>query len=121
MTAQRREAGHDDLVAVNEVRLVGRLSAEPEEKTMPSGDTLRSFRVVVDRGDGRGHSKQTVDALECVAWGGRVKRSIASWRPGDVVEVTGCLRRRFFRTAAGAASRVEVEVVSVRMHRRAAT
>lgn len=117
MTAQT----HGDTDVVNEVRLVGRVSAESEERTMPSGDTLRSFRVVVDRRQPRGRSKQTVDALECVAWGGRVKRSIATWRPGDVVEITGCLRRRFFRTAVGAASRVEVEVMTVRMLRRAAT
>ena len=32
---------------VNEVRLVGRVSATPEERVLPSGDVLWSFRVVV--------------------------------------------------------------------------
>ncbi|MDO9455023.1 single-stranded DNA-binding protein [Nocardioides sp.] len=105
---------------VNEVRLVGRLSAEPEEKELPSGDVLVSFRVVVPRvPDAK--SKVTVDALECVAWTARAKRSVRSWRLGDVVEVTGSLRRRFFRTAAGPASRVEVEVTRGRVVRRART
>lgn len=110
----------DGCEAVNEVRLVGRLSALPEERELPSGDTLVSFRVVVPRGPDA-KRRPTVDALECVAWTPRTKRSACSWRLGDVVEVTGVLRRRFFRTGAGPASRVEVEVGRARVVRRART
>ena len=106
--------------AVNEVRLQGRIAAAPEERELPSGDVLWTFRVVVDRPSG-GRSRQSVDALECVAWAGRVRRSVATWRVGDQVAVQGALRRRFFRAGAGAASRVEVEVTSARVIRRAAT
>jgi single-strand DNA-binding protein len=35
---------------------------------------------------------------------------VSSWQAGDEVEVVGALRRRFFRTAGGPASRYEVEV-----------
>ena len=35
--------------AVNEVRLVGRISAAPVERTLPSGDTVWTFRIVVPR------------------------------------------------------------------------
>jgi single-strand DNA-binding protein len=52
---------------------------------------------------------------------GRVRRSALSWEPGDVVEVEGSIRRRFFRTGGGAASRVEVEVSAGRLVRRAAS
>jgi single-strand DNA-binding protein len=107
----------DGPVAVNEVRLVGRVAAEPVTRTLPSGDTLVTFRLVVDRAPG-GRSAQTVDALECSAWTARVQRSVLRWRPGDVVEVTGAIRRRFFRGAGGAASRVEVEVASAKLSRR---
>lgn len=105
---------------VNVVRLVGRLAAPPEEVVLPSGDTLCSFRVVVVRPPGH-PSAQRVDALECSTVLGRVRRSATGWEPGDVLEVAGSIRRRFFRTAAGAASRVEVEVSSARRVRRAAT
>lgn len=105
---------------VNEVRLVGRLTAEPQVKELPSGDTLVAFRVVVPRApDPR--RRPNVDALECVAWTARTKRSVSTWRLGDVVEVSGVLRRRFFKTGAGAASRVEVEVTKARVVRRART
>lgn len=105
-----------DEALVNEVRLVGRLSALPEEKEMPSGDTLVAFRLVVGRPPDA-KRRTTVDALECVVWTSRAKRSVRSWRVDDVVEVHGSLRRRFFRTGAGPASRVEVEVERARLVR----
>lgn len=103
---------------VNEVRLVGRLAVEPARRELPSGDVLVSFRLVVTRSPtsrprtaGRA---PTVDALECAAWRRDVQRSVDRLVPGDVVEVEGSLRRRFWRAGAGAASRSEVEVRKVR-------
>ena len=110
------EPGH-----VNEVRLVGRISGEPEESTLPSGDTVWNFRLVVDRPPERARPGQPVDTLDCAVWTGRVKRSVGSWGAGDVVEVMGAVRRRFYSTPAGKASRYEVEVVRGRVIRRAAS
>lgn len=107
-------------VATNEVVLVGRLSGAAQERELPSGDVLATFRVVVDRGeDGRG--RQPVDTLECVAWTPRLRRAVATWRTGDVVRVEGSVRRRFFRTGPAVSSRVEVEALRARIIRRAAT
>lgn len=105
----------------NEVRLVGRVSQVPVERVLPSGDSVWTFRVVVPRPDGAIRSRQLVDALDCCVWSGRVRRSVAGWAAGDVVEVTGAVRRRFFRTAGGSASRVEVEVSGGKIIRRAAS
>jgi len=105
-------------VAVNEVRLVGRLSRDPELRVLPSGDQMWTFRVVVPRSPG-GRTKQSVDVLDCAVWGGRVRASVASWTADDVVEVAGPLRKRFFSSGGGPASRVEVEVTSGRLVKRA--
>lgn len=106
---------------VNEVRLVGRLSQDPQERVLPSGDAVWTFRVVVTR-ERRGTSaRQAVDALECAAWSARARRSAQTWSAGDVVEVAGSLHRRFFRTGGAVASRVEVEMASGRLIRRAAS
>ena len=108
----------------NEVVIAGRLSADPEMKELPSGDSLWTFRVVVprtSRAASRDERKPGVDALECSVWSGRIKRSVQTWRAGDMVQVEGEMRRRFFRSAAGTASRVEVEVEAGRIIRRAAT
>ena len=118
-------ATHDsaELELCNEVRLVGRVPALAEERVLPSGDVLCVFRVAITRDPSSvgpsGSPRRHVDSLECVAWNGRVRRSALGWEVGDVVEVTGSLRRRFFRSAAGTASRVEVEVGSARRLRRA--
>ncbi len=107
--------------AVNEVRLVGRISQAPEERVLPSGDSVWTFRVVVPRAARRGGgTRQQVDALDCAAWSARARKSVRAWCVDDVVEVTGAVRRRFFRAAGAAASRVEVEVDRGRVIRRAA-
>lgn len=100
----------------NQVQLQGRLSRPPEEKVLPSGDTMWSFRVVVPRDEG---GRQGVDWVDCVVWGGRLRRTVATWAEGDVVEVQGALRRRFFRAGGQPVSRVEVETTSGRVIRRA--
>ncbi len=102
--------------------LVGRLAAMANERTMPSGDPVVGFRLVVERGaKERRPGGPRVDALECSAWTQPLRRTALRWVPGDVVEVSGRLRRRFQRSPAGPTSRWEVEVQSARrLHRAAA-
>lgn len=114
MSAQQQAAAD----AVNEVRLVGRVSQDPRERVLPSGDTVWTFRVVVPRPEG-GRSRQPVDALDCAAWSPRARRSARAWQAGDLVEVVGAVRRRFFRAPGGPVSRVEVEMARGRVIRRA--
>ncbi len=97
--------------ARNEVSLRARVAAPPEERTLPSGDSLMTARLIVDRDAAAlQRSSQRVDTLDCVAWKARVHRTMRSWRAGDEVEVSGAIRRRFFRGTAGPVSRVEVEI-----------
>jgi single-strand DNA-binding protein len=107
----------------NEVRLVGRLAAEPVRRELPSGDVLLQFRLIVERRRGNrptGRREPTVDTLDCAAWRKDVQRSLGSCEPGDVIEVQGALRRRFWRSPGGPASRSEVEVARVRRRPRPA-
>jgi single-strand DNA-binding protein len=97
---------------VNEVHLVGRLAAEAVDRELPSGDTLSTFRLVVDRPEGAPGPK--VDTVDCAAWRADVRRSLSSWAPGDVVRIDGELRRRFWRAGAATASRYEVEVAKAK-------
>jgi single-strand DNA-binding protein len=107
--------------ARNEVQLVGRLSQAPEERVLPSGDSVWTFRMVVPRRRAAGRSRQAVDVIECAAWSSRARRTVSSWAADDVVQVTGELHRRFFRAGGAVASRVEVEVTAARVIRRAAS
>lgn len=104
---------------LNEVRLVGRVSAPPEERELPSGDLLVTWRLVVDRPPPRrpapaGVRVPTVDTLDCAAWAAAARRTARTLQAGDVVEVGGALRKRFWRAGAGPSSRTEVEVASLR-------
>lgn len=108
----------DEVAARNEVVLVGRVSAPAEERELPSGDVIATWRVVVDRPPAKprtdGGRAATVDTLDCVAWTAGLRRTALRLCAGDVVSVEGALRRRFWRAGAGAASRCEVEVSRVR-------
>jgi single-strand DNA-binding protein len=116
---QQGDAVADPLEPRNEVHLVGRVSGPPEERELPSGDALVLWRVVVDRPPPRrpmpeGVRLATIDTLDCVAWSAGTRRTARGLGPGDVVAVSGALRRRFFRAGAAASSRTEVEVSAVR-------
>ena len=114
-----RAAPAGTLDARNEVVLVGRVSGVPEERQLPSGDVLVSWRLVVDRPAPRralpaGTRATTIDTFDCVAWAAPVRRTARGLADGDVVSVEGALRRRFWRGGAGTASRCEVEVEALR-------
>ena len=114
-TSTRSEAPSAAAVdeAVNEVRLVGRLSGEPDDRELPSGDRVTVFRLVVAREDGR------PDTIDCAAFRADLRRKLRGWVPGDHVELEGSLRRRFFRAGGAPASRAAVEVRSAVRVRRA--
>jgi single-strand DNA-binding protein len=92
----------------NEVVVCGRLSATAVTKELPSGDEIVNWRLVVDRPMSDGSRK--VDLVDCTTFGARVRRQAVGWSEGDVIEVVGSLRRRFWRGAGGLQSRCEVEV-----------
>ncbi|MBR7742335.1 single-stranded DNA-binding protein [Phycicoccus sp. BSK3Z-2] len=98
---------------VNEVHLVGRVTAVGEVTELPSGDLVHSLRVTVRR-VGRGNGRTVVDAVDVACWSAATRRVAGRLVVQDRVEVTGALRRRFFRTGGGAASRYEVEAHRIR-------
>ena len=108
MTEQLSSAG-PDAGFVNSVTLVGRVSAEPDLRELPSGDRLVTLRVVVDRPPERGSAKRVVDVIDVACWSKRTQRTATSLGSDDTVRVEGSLRRRFFTAGAGRASRYEVE------------
>ena len=89
----------------NEVALVGRITTPASDRELPSGDTITSWRISIDRDGGSGH-----DVVTCTAWTARLRKSATAWGKGDVVEIVGALRSRYWRSGAGLGSATEVEV-----------
>lgn len=114
MAARSTSAGGGP--GVNEVRLVGRVAAVPASRVLPSGDTVTVLRLVVDRPpSGRRTARgPTSDTVDCAVWTARLRQRAVRLEPGSLVAVDGSLRRRFWRSAGGAASRYEVEVQALR-------
>lgn len=120
------DTGPDHGEGENTVVLVGRVSAAPEQRDLPSGDALVTFRLVVPRARaGRGAAgttrtakeRTTVDVIDVACWSARTRRSALRLEAGGRARVEGSLRRRFFRTGGSTASRYEVEASSVRVSR----
>lgn len=116
----------ESLGADNAVTLRGRVSGEPQQRDLPSGDQIVTFRLVVDRPEPVGRQTRRpgaprVDTLDLVCWPARLRRRAGSLGDRDVVVVHGALRRRFWRAGPTVQSRVEIEVDQLRVVARSPT
>lgn len=103
-------------LGVNEVIVCGRISGSPEERELPSGDKVVQLRLVVPRSASRVRAvagAATVDTIDVACWTKALQRKAVRFKPGDVVTVRGALRRRFWRSPGGPASRYEVEATGL--------
>jgi len=120
MSMKSKVQGDADVAAiglgVNEVIVSGRISGSPEERELPSGDTVVQLRLVVPRSGARvrrGGGGATVDTIDVSCWTKALQRKAVRLKPGDLVTVRGALRRRFWRSPGGPASRYEVEATGL--------
>ncbi|MER6626204.1 single-stranded DNA-binding protein [Streptomyces sp. NPDC000931] len=96
----------------NDVFVVGRVTAAPSERELPSGDRLVTWRICVARPDVPGRRRARADSMTLVSFDPRLCAAVEGWRVGDVVRVTGELRRRTWRGWNGIHSVLEVEADS---------
>lgn len=89
----------------NYIKLCGHVSGIPELRTLPSGDEIVTFRVVVPRAE-----EGRVDTIDCQVSTAALRRKVLKINDSSEVEVEGSLHRRFWRGPSGLASRYEVEV-----------
>lgn len=103
----------------NEVRLIGRLGAMVHDRELPSGDLVSTFTVIVDRPrlPRSGTSRVRVDAVPCQVFRASLRDRLSRLDEGDVVEVEGAIRRRFWRAPGGLGSAIEVDVSRIRRMR----
>ena len=97
----------------NEVFLEGRVSNQPQERVLPSGDVVVEFRVVIDRSQNRG-KKREVDTLDIAVWSAATRKRALRLSVDDWVSIDGAVRRRFWQAPTGLASRWQVEASQLR-------
>ncbi len=88
---------------INRVYLIGRLTADPELRTIPGGAQVCSFSLANNRSYTRqnGESVEEVSYFNCTAWGkgGEILHRYAG--KGKQLAVEGRLRQRRWQNAEG--------------------
>lgn len=83
---------------INNVTLMGRLTAAPELRTTNSGLSVTSFTLAIDRGFGE--NKQT-DFINCVAWRERADFICRYFTKGSMLALTGSIQTRKYEDKNG--------------------
>ena len=101
-------------MSINRVIITGNLTRDPELRTTPSGTSVCSFSVAVNRTyrDASGEQKESVSFIDCSAWG-KLGEMISQYaKKGSAVLVSGRLDQRSWddKTTGQKRSRVEIVV-----------
>jgi single-strand DNA-binding protein len=92
----------------NNCLLRGRVSAPATDKELPSGEHVVEFRLIISR-----EKRDGVDTLDIASWSAKNRRTALSFKGGEWVEVSGAIRRRFWQSPTGLASRWQIESESL--------
>ena len=77
---------------MNNVNLIGRLTADPELKRTQSGTAMVRFSIAVDRAyTKQGEEKQT-DFINCIAWDKKAEFICKYFSKGQKIALTGSIR-----------------------------
>lgn len=98
----------------NSVILSGRLTADPELKTTPSGISVTSFNVAVN-GPKNKDGEQRTDFITVVAWRSTAEFIAKYFRKGNLIGIEGSIQTRNYEDKNGN-KRTAFEVVADRVH-----
>ncbi len=110
--------GETGVEHVNEIVLVGRLSGAPEWREMTGDEQVAVWRLIVEHRNARS-PQDAIDTIRCVTYDPAIQQDVRTWAHGDVIEVRGSLRHRFWRSPTGPRGLYEVEAVGVLLRRQA--
>ena len=99
------------MASFNKVILMGRLTADPELKTTPSGVPVTSFRIAVDRRYAKPTDEVKADFINVVAWRKSAEFVAKYFNKGKSILVEGQLQSRSY-TANDGTMRYVTEVVA---------
>ena len=85
---------------INKVILGGRLTADPELKQTPSGVSVLSFNLAVNRKYSK-EGQQEVDFIECQAWRERAEFISRYFRKGSSLCIVGSIKKRSWKDQNG--------------------
>lgn len=91
---------------LNKVVLAGHLTATPELRQTPTGVSVTSFSIAINRrpsksGEGAQTQNANVDFINCVAWRNQADFITRYFKKGSAICVTGSLQTRNWTTQQG--------------------
>ena len=85
---------------LNRIIIMGRLARDPEKRVTPSGVSVTSFTVAVDRDYKQGDEK-VADFIDCTAWRGTADFIAKSFTKGRMICVDGSLQSNKWQDKEG--------------------
>lgn len=95
---------------LNNVNLQGRLTADPELKKTPSGVSVTTFKLAVDR-NYQSNGERETDFPAIVAWRGTAEFICRNFTKGKMIIVNGSIQTRTYKAQDGS-NRYATEVVA---------
>lgn len=101
---------------LNKVFLIGRLTRDPENKALPSGQSVTSFSVATDRffNDKSGQKQQQVEFHNIVSFGRLAEITSQYLTKGSLIFIEGRLQTRTWQDSSGN-KRSRTEIVAERL------
>ena len=96
---------------MNKVILIGRLTRDPELRTIASGNATTSFTVAVNRNFTNQNGEREADFINCVAWRKQAENVAKYCTKGSQVAVEGRIQTRSYDAQDGT-KRYVTEVVA---------
>ena len=99
----------------NEVYLVGEVSTAPEERTLSDGRGVMTFRLEVRADSETGPIR---DSFDITIADGRTRKAARAWEVGNLIEIEGVVRRKFYKAGAASKPFTVIEAASAKRLRR---
>lgn len=96
---------------INNVVLMGRLTADPELRTTTTGRSVCSFSIAVQRSYARNGEERATDFINIVAWENTANFVSRYFRKGSMIALQGQIQTRSYEDKTGA-KRTAFEVIA---------
>lgn len=96
---------------INKAIIVGRLTADPELRQTPSGVSVTSFTVAVNRTYQKDKDEQQTDFIDVTAWRGTAEFICRYFAKGNAIGIDGSIQTRNYTDKNGN-KRKAVEVLT---------
>ena len=86
---------------INNVVLMGRLTAAPELKSTTTGTAVTAFTIAVERAYTKQGEQRQTDFIDCVAWRNTAEFITKYFQKGSMIAITGSIQTRNYEDKNG--------------------